>query len=66
MDKFNFTPLRETQRGRMTALRDIMRLTNNYINDLCPDGREKDIAMVKLEECVMWANKSISLENESD
>lgn len=65
MDKFSFTPLRETQRGRMTALRNIMRLTDNYINDLCPDGREKTIALIKLEECIMWANKSISLESDN-
>lgn len=66
MDKFGATPLRETQRGRMTALRDIMRLTDNYINDLCPDGREKKIALYKLEEAVMWANKSISMERGDD
>lgn len=64
MDKFSSTPLRETQHGRMAALRDIMRLTDNYVNDLCPDGREKDIALIKLEECAMWANKSISLSKE--
>jgi len=26
----------------------------------CVPGREKSLAMTKLEECVMWANKSIA------
>lgn len=32
------------------------------INDLCPDGREKSLAMTKLQEAVMWANAAIALE----
>lgn len=27
----------------------------------CVPGREKSLAMTKLEECVMWANKSIAI-----
>jgi hypothetical protein len=30
------------------------------INELCPDSREKSLAMTKLEEAVMWANASIA------
>ena len=26
----------------------------------CPDGREKSLALTKLEEAVMWANASIA------
>lgn len=40
-------------RGREFAFR---------INELCPDGREKSLAITKLEECVMWANASIARE----
>jgi hypothetical protein len=30
------------------------------INNLCPDSREKSLAITKLEEAVMWANASIA------
>jgi hypothetical protein len=30
------------------------------INEDCPDGREKSIAITKLEESVMWANAAIA------
>lgn len=31
-----------------------------YINDQCPESREKSLAITKLEEVVMWANASIA------
>ena len=30
------------------------------INQLCPDGEEKNLAMARLQESVMWANASIA------
>lgn len=30
------------------------------IDELCPDSREKSLAITKLEESVMWANASIA------
>ena len=30
------------------------------IDDLCPDSREKALAMTKLEETVMWGNSAIA------
>jgi hypothetical protein len=35
----------------------------NYINENCPDSREKSLALTKLEEAVMWANASIARNN---
>lgn len=32
----------------------------------CPNCREKSLAITKLEECVMWANKSISRNAEEE
>lgn len=30
------------------------------LNERLPEGREKALAMTKLEECAMWANKAIA------
>ena len=30
------------------------------IDQLCPESREKSLAMTKIEEAVMWANASIA------
>lgn len=30
------------------------------INNLCPESREKSLAVTNLEESVMWANASIA------
>ncbi len=30
------------------------------INAMCPDSREKSLAITALEECMMWANSSIA------
>jgi hypothetical protein len=30
------------------------------LNSLCPDSREKSLAVTSLEEAVMWANASVA------
>jgi hypothetical protein len=40
--------------------------TRNYVREvigLIPDNRERDIAINKLEEVVLWANAAIAREN---
>lgn len=41
------------------SIRHIANDMETCIRDLCPDGRKKDLALDRLEECVMWAVKSI-------
>jgi hypothetical protein len=31
-----------------------------YLNEVCPDSREKSLAVTALEECVTWANAAIA------
>ena len=31
------------------------------IEDVLPPGRERSLAMTKLEECLMWVNRGIAL-----
>ena len=48
------------QPDRYEAIRSKAKMLAAYINEKCPDSREKSLAMTKLEEAVMWANASIA------
>ena len=48
------------QRGKYEAIRAQGKELALLMRDLCPDSREKSLAMTKLEECVMWANAAIA------
>jgi hypothetical protein len=45
---------------------ELVRLTSRglakFLNEVLPEGREKALALTKLEEVVMWANASIARE----
>lgn len=48
---------------RIEQLREAAKSLGHQIIDLCPDGREKSLALTHLEETVMWGVKSIVLES---
>jgi hypothetical protein len=48
------------QPERYTALRDEAKEFAHMINDMCPQSREKSLALTKLEETIMWANAAIA------
>ena len=52
----------EEQLKRIRDLNVAARYLEYRINELCPKGRERKIALQRLEEVVMWANKAISHE----
>ena len=52
----------EEQTKRIQDLTVDARYLEYRINELCPKGRERKIALQRLEEVVMWANKAISHE----
>jgi len=35
-----------------------------YINAICPDSREKSLAITKIEEAIMWANAAIARDDQ--
>jgi hypothetical protein len=38
----------------------------DYLNDLLPEGSEKELAIMHLEEVKMWANAAIAQAFDSD
>lgn len=63
MSRLDSRKVTGVQQDRMKSVLYSAKQLEKCINDVCHDGREKSLAMTKLEECVMWANKSISFEN---
>jgi hypothetical protein len=41
-------------------IRAVLRHAAVMIDDVCPDSREKSLAITKLEEAMMWANAAIA------
>lgn len=41
-------------------LRGLFMDTASVIEEQCPEGREKSLAITKLEESLMWANAAIA------
>ena len=52
----------EEQTKRIQDLNVAARYLEFRINELCPKGRERKIALQRLEEVAMWANKAIAFE----
>lgn len=57
---FSYHAPKENQPQKYELLRSACKSVAKDIDDLCPDSREKSLAMTKLEECIMWANASIA------
>lgn len=38
----------------------------SIINELCPDSRERSLALTKIREAVMWANAAIACNQEEE
>ena len=56
---------KEVNKEQMKRIQDLnvgARYLEYRINELCPKGRERKIALLWLEEVVMWANKAIARE----
>lgn len=59
-NNFSYHTPKEGQPEKYTAIRDKAKELAYLITDLAPDSKERDLALVKLEESIMWANSSIA------
>ena len=59
-NNFKYHTPKEDQPEKYNQLREKAKELAYLIDGLCPNGREKALAMTKLEEVTMWANSSIA------
>ena len=64
--RFTYHPPKDVKRGPQNQLERYKMIRDEgfsfacLIEDLCPESREKSLAITKLEEVVMWSNASIA------
>lgn len=59
-NRFSYHAPKEGQPEKYEAIRGKAKELAHMIDELCPDSREKSVAMTNLETTVMWANASIA------
>lgn len=59
-NNFTYHAPKEGQPEKYTAIREKAKELAYLIDEMCPESREKSLAMTKLEEMVMWANAAIA------
>lgn len=59
-NNFKYHAPKEGQPAKYEALRNLGKGLAKAIDELCPDSREKSLALTNLEQAVMWANASIA------
>ena len=58
---FTYHAPSDSQAAKYVVIRSSAELLASTFDELCPDSREKSLAMTKLEEAFMWASKSIAV-----
>ena len=59
-NNFTYHAPKEGQPEKYAALRDKAKELAYLIDEVCPDSREKSVAMTQLETAVFWANAAIA------
>ena len=57
---FEYHEPTDEMKVRMLHIRNVAKDFARMIEAVCYDGREKSLALTKLEEATMWANASIT------
>lgn len=58
--RFSYHAPKDVQPERYERIRYKALMLAAYINEKCPESREKSLALTKIEEAVMWANAAIA------
>lgn len=65
-NRFAFHPAtNEEKRNDHSSIRNACRELADFLNEKMPEGREKSIAITKLEEVMFWGNAGIARDNET-
>jgi hypothetical protein len=59
-NNFKYHSPKEGQTEKYEAIREKAKELAYLIEDVCPNSREKSVALTNLETSVMWANASIA------
>lgn len=59
-NNFKYHAPKEGQPEKYSALREKAKELAYLIEELCPNSREKSLAITNLEQTTMWANASIA------
>jgi len=58
-NRFRYHNADPTQVQNMENIRKNFRALADLLNEMCPDSREKSLAITNLEQAQFWANASI-------
>lgn len=58
--RFDYHPPKADQASVYEYFRGKMKALAEDINRICPESREKALAMTNLEQAIMWANAAIA------
>lgn len=59
-NRFTFHPADEDRAVKHLMIREHGKSLVEYLNENVPDGREKSLAITRIEEAVMWANAGLA------
>ena len=59
-NRFTYHAPTEDQKSIYEGIRKMGLVLASMIDDLCPDSREKSLALTKVDEAVMWSNAAVA------